>query len=223
MLEAIVRVKELGLDFDHAEHKILYDAAKDIVGVDGIVCEVGLRQGGGMGIMILGCIDTENTNRPFIAIDPYGNLMYNAQEGLNVRYDYTNDMKYETLIALCKVSLQNNLYFDLICLEDTTFFSKYESGIPIYNLHTTVVNTYALVHLDGPHALKDVLTEVEFFMDRIANDGYIVLDDVKYYDLSKIEPLLINNSFKLVANDGKKASYKKVNKDEILNNNTVSE
>ena len=222
MLEAIVRVKELGLDFDHAEHKILYDAAKDIAGIEGIVCEVGLREGGGMGIMILGCIDTQNTNRPFIAIDPYGNLMYNAQEAKTVRYDYTNNMKYNALIALYKVALQHNLHFDLICLEDTTFFDKYDSGIPIYNGSATVVNTYALVHLDGPHALKDVLAEVEFFMSRVATGGYIVLDDVLYYDLSKIESLLINNSFKLIENDGKKASYKKVSEDEILNNNTVS-
>lgn len=223
MLDAIVRVKELGLDFDHAEHKILYAAAKDIVGVEGIVCEVGLRHGGGMGIMILGCLDTQNTNRPFIAIDPYGNLMYNASDGQTVRYDYTNNMKYNTLIALYKVALQHNLNFDLICLEDTTFFEKYDSGIPIYDGSTTVVNNYALVHLDGPHSLKDVLAEAEFFMSRVTTGGYIVLDDVLYYDLSKIESLLINNSFKLIENDGKKASYKKVSEDEILNNNTVSE
>lgn len=211
MNEIILRSKQFGLEFDHNEHSVLYNAAKDIVGVDGIVCEIGLRRGGGMGVMMIGCIDTDNTQRPFIAIDPYGNLMYSDMEGSRVRFDYTNQMKYDTMIKLYTLAIEKNILFDLICLEDTEFFEKYKDGIPIYNIDKTLYTQYALVHLDGPHSLSEVMAEVDFFMDRISIGGYIVFDDVTYYDLSKIqEKLLSNDMFKLIENDGKKASYKRV-------------
>lgn len=210
-MEILDRAKSFGLGFDHEQHNILYNAAKDIVGVEGIVCEIGLRQGGGMGVMILGCIDSENTARPFISVDPYGNLMYSAMEGVTKRLDYTNEMKYITMINLYKLALEKNLMLDLITLEDTEFFKRFEDGIPVYNLDKKIYTNYALVHLDGPHFLNEVMCEVDFFIDRISMNGYIVFDDVHFYDLSKIhEKLLANNKFILVENDGQKASYKRV-------------
>jgi len=211
MENVVDRAKQFGLDFDHNEHNVLYNASKDIVGVDGIVCEIGLRRGGGMGVMMLGCMDSENTNRPFVAVDPYGNLIYSSMEGSRVRFDYTNEMKYTTLINLYKLALEKNILFDLICLEDTEFFEKFKDGIPIYNIDKFLYTNYALVHLDGPHSLAEVMVEVDFFMDRISLGGYIVFDDVTYYDISKIqEKLFLNDKFILVENDGKKASYKRI-------------
>jgi len=39
---------------------------------------LGLREGGGLGVMMFGCIDNEDTNHPFIALDPYGNIEYDS-------------------------------------------------------------------------------------------------------------------------------------------------
>jgi hypothetical protein len=206
----IERVKEIGLDFDHSGHNILYNASKDIINVNGIVCELGLRRGGGLGVMMLGCIDTSNIDRMFIAIDPYGNLLYNTNNNTVVRHDYTNNMKYQTLINLYKFCLDNNILFDLITLEDTEFFKRYKDGIPFYNIDKQIINEYAIVHLDGPHHESDVLNEVMFFSDKISTGGYIVIDDVTYFNMSNIENYLIDHGFILIDNDNQKASYKKV-------------
>jgi hypothetical protein len=212
MNSIIERIKEIGLDFDHHEHNILYNASKDISDVSGIVCEVGLRRGGGLGVILTGCIETNNhINRPFIAIDPYGDIIYSAMEGSKARLGYTNDMKYETMISLYSFAKEHNILIDLFCMEDTVFFEKFSDGIPVYNIDKKMYNDYALVHLDGPHFLSEVEAEVDFFMSRISIGGYIVLDDVTYYDISVIENKLTKDGqFKLIENDGKKASYKRV-------------
>lgn len=211
MNEVVARSKKLGMEFDHNQHNVLYNASKDIVGVEGIVCEVGLREGGGMGVMILGCIDSNNTDRPFLAIDPYGNLVYSAMEGVRKIQEYTNEMKYKTMINLYKTALEYNLLIDLITLEDTEFFKRFEDGLPVYNSYKKIYNNYALVHLDGPHSLDEVMVEVDFFINKISINGYIVLDDVTYYNLSKLEEKLFSDGkFVLVENDRKKASYKRV-------------
>jgi len=119
-------------------------------------------------------------------------------------------MKYSTLVQLYKFCLENNILFDLINLEDTEFFERYEAGIPIYNLDKKIYNSYAIVHLDGPHHLKDIIRELEFFSSRMSLGGYIVLDDVTYFDINPIDEYLKENNFIRIENDRQKASYKKI-------------
>jgi hypothetical protein len=209
MIEIIEKVKQLNLGFDHHDHSVLYNASKDIQNVDGIICEVGLREGGGMGVMILGSMESD-LKRKYLAIDPYGNIEYPYSQDIVKVLDYTNQMKYRAMISLYTLGLKFNLDIDLICLEDTEFFKRYEEGVPCYDAYKTIKNSYALVHLDGPHHTNLVLAEAEFFGPRVVVGGYIVVDDVLFYDLQPIQTYLLENGFELVENDNKKASYKKV-------------
>lgn len=212
ILDKIKKLQEYKLDFDHNGHEVLYQAAYDIKEIPGIICEIGIREGGGMGMMMQACIDSVNTDHIFLGIDPYGNVPYTWKEGVVVQLDYTNSMKNRTLSALYNFAHIHNLYFDFYCLQDLEFFKKFKEGIPYYNETSSYINSYALVHLDGPHAVKELLEELEFFKPRISLGGYIVLDDVSdYYDLSSLQNFLLKDEeFELVLNDGKKASYKKV-------------
>lgn len=209
-MNIIEKVKQHGLDFDNSNHDVLYRASKDIQGVYGMVCEIGFRMGGGMGVMMMGCIETKNSDRYFIAVDPYGHILYNAQEGNTLRFDYTNSMKSNTLINMSKFCLENNIIFDLITLEDSEFFKRYGDGVPFYNMNKQIINTYALVHLDGPHHLKDILSELDFFCGRVSIGGYIVIDDVTYFDLFVVDEYLKNKKFILMEKDNQKISYKKI-------------
>ena len=212
ILEKIQEVNKFGLHHDHNNHTILFNAAKSIKNVDGIVCEIGLRAGGGLALMMLACIENDDKNRKFIGIDPYGNIEYHWKEDCFVKFDYTNEMKLNTISSLSKFCLQFGLDFDLYCMEDTEFFEKYKNGIPVYNQVKQIMNTYSLVHLDGPHAVSELQTELEFFKNKMSIGGIIVLDDVTgYYSLTDVETILLNDdSFINVENDGYKSSYKRV-------------
>ena len=210
--EAVELAKSYGFGFDNGHHGVLYNAAKDIKNIPGIVCEIGLREGGGTVNMMLACVENNDTDRLFLAIDPYGNIEYRAKENETVRLDYTNEMKYRTLKAFNNFCLDKNLRFIHICLEDSEFFKRFSDGVPVYSEVKSLEQYYALVHLDGPHAVKELLEEVEFFRNRINVGGYIVLDDVSdYYDLSIVEKSILENGlYVAVENDGQKSSYKKV-------------
>jgi hypothetical protein len=204
--------KILGLDFDHHNHQVLINAVNSIKEVDGIVCEIGLRRGGGLALMMMTCINNQDTKRPFIAVDPYGNIPYKFKDGITVRLDYTNSMKCETLSNLYSFCKNENLSFDFFNMTDFDFFEKFSNGILSYNEERYLISEYALVHLDGPHQTEELIFEVNFFKKRMALGGIIVLDDVTaYYNLSKVEnAILKEENFCLIENDGFKASYKRI-------------
>lgn len=205
--------KSLGLWHDHENHQVLLNAANSIVGIEGIVCELGLRRGGGLMTMLISCVNNNDAkNRQFIAIDPYGNIDYKFRDNSTVKLDYTNKMKNETLASLYSYCATHDIDFNLYCLTDFDFFDKFENGIFVYNENRFILNKYALVHLDGPHSTEDLIKEVNFFKRRMSLGGYIVLDDVQgYFNLEQLESaILIEDDFILVENDGQKASYKKI-------------
>jgi hypothetical protein len=212
ILEKIQEINTFNLNNDHNTHTILYNAATSIKNVDGIVCEIGLRGGGGLSLMMLACIENNDANRKFIAIDPYGNIEYHWKENEVVRFDYTNKMKLTTIKSLSDFCLHYNIDFNLYCLEDTEFFNRFHDGVPFYNEVKQIINTYALVHLDGPHAVSELQREINFFKTRMAMSGIIVLDDVTgYYSLADVESFLLNDgSFINLENDGVKSSYKRI-------------
>ena len=208
MKTTIDRCINYGLNFDHHFHDILYNATKKIKDVDGMVCELGLREGGGLGVMILGCIDNNDTNRTFIAIDPYGNIEYEWKDNTVVVFDYDNQMKNRTLKNIYSICEKFNLNFIFHNLEDTEFFTKYSDGIQIYNKVKSINNQYALVHLDGPHTTAKLLEELEFFYKRMSNNGIIVIDDIiGYYDYEAIKNYLYENKFELLEELNIKASF----------------
>lgn len=212
ILEKIKHLQSNNLNFDHDGHQVLYNAAYDIRNTPGIACEIGIREGGGMGIVMQACIDAASTDRIFLGIDPYGNIPYTWKEGLVVQLDYTNSMKNKALSALYAFADLHSLYFDFYSLTDIEFFKRFADGIPYYNETSSYMDSYAIVHLDGPHAVKELREELEFFKPRVVVGGYIVLDDTtSYYDLAPLQSFLVDDgTFELVLNDNKKASYKRV-------------
>lgn len=211
MKEVIDRCIEHGLNFDHHYHDALYNATKKIKNVDGIVCELGLREGGGLGVMMLGCIDNDDTDRTFIAIDPYGNIEYEWMDNTVVVFDYTNQMKNRTLKSIYTLCEEFNLNFVFYNLEDTEFFSRYSEGLLVYDKVKTVNNSYALVHLDGPHTTIKLLEELSFFCKRVSLGGIIVLDDIiGYYDYDTVKNYLYENGFQLLEEINVKASFIKI-------------
>ena len=212
MENVINRCIEHGLNFDHHFHDVLYNAAEKIKNVEGIVCELGLREGGGLGVMMLGCMDSGDAKRVFVAIDPYGNIEYEWKDGTTVVFDYTNQMKNKTLKNLYTLCEIHDLQFTLYNLEDTEFFSKYAEGIPVYDSIKTINNSYALVHLDGPHTTAKLLEELEFFCKRVSLNGIIVLDDIAgCYDYEVVQNYLYENGFELLEQLHIKASFIKTN------------
>jgi hypothetical protein len=212
ILEVIKRARESGFQYDHEGHQVLYNAALSIKEVPGMVCEIGLREGGGMMTMILGCMDNADTNRFFVAVDPYGNVEYRMSEWETNRYDYTDEMKFKTLKSFNTFCLEHKLQFQHICLDDLEFFKRYGDGIPVYVEVKHLEQNYALVHLDGPHAVNELIDEFNFFKDRISLGGIIVLDDVTgHYDLGPIQKVILGDGqYAVVDNDSKKASYKRI-------------
>jgi cephalosporin hydroxylase len=98
-------------------------------------------------------------------------------------------------------------------MEDTEFFKRFEDGVPTYkNTEKSIENKYALVHFDGPHAVSDIIREVDFFSSRMSVGGFFVFDDtyVGYYDHDKVEKFIFElGDFELVGKEKHKASYKK--------------
>jgi hypothetical protein len=210
--EEIKKIQSLGLGYDHHNHQVLLNAASSIKEVDGIVCEIGLRRGGGLLLMMKACINNQDLKRHFIAIDPYGSIPYKFRDGVTVRLDYTNSMKHETLSNLYSFCKDEDLSFDFFNMTDSDFFEKFSDGVLLYDEERSLVSEYALVHLDGPHQTEELIFEIDFFKNRMALGGIIVLDDVtEYYDLSKVEnAILKEENFSLIENDGFKASYRRI-------------
>lgn len=206
-------IKLWGLDFDHTDHQELYEAAKKIKNVGGAICEIGLRRGGGMGVIIHGLLDIDGIeNRTLLSIDPYGNIPYKFKDGVTNRLDYTNEMKNSTLANIYKLCEKYNIHYYLYEMTDSKFFELFYNGFPIYNEQEVIVNTYALVHLDGPHTTEKVTEEIDFFAPRMEIGGMIIIDDIHgFYNYSQIKDILVKKyNFGLVAEGIRKASYIKI-------------
>jgi len=199
---------------DSEEYEILAQAASGIKGVDGIVAEIGTRLGGGIKTIMDACLANDD-RRYFIGIDPYGDIFYiHGERCYNAssqreRCDYNDNMMAAFLSSIYEFCHQNNLYFQHFILEDTEFMERYKDGIVIYNQEKSLINSYALVHVDGPHDLNSVMIETEFFMPRISQGGYLVYDDVLDYDHDAVDEILLKNGFDRISKGKRKISYKK--------------
>lgn len=212
--EVLEECRSYGFTYDQLEQQLLYNAAHSIKGVEGMVCEIGLRDCGGMGVMMVGCLDNDDRSHKFIAIDPYGGIPYKWQEEIVVFTDYTNQMKNKALKNLYAFCEMKDIDFNLYCMEDTEFFERFKDGVPLYyNTKKAIESKYALVHFDGPHAVNEIISEIDFFKTRLSVGGMFVFDDayVGYYDHDNVEShLLYNGDFELVGKETHKASYKKI-------------
>ena len=89
-------------------------------------------------------------------------------------------------------------------MSDDDFMNRFYDGVPVYNKgKKTIYKQYDLVFLDGPHKTIDVLKELIFFGERLAKDGFIILDDyesfkfdllIKAAELINIKPMHVGKN-----------------------------
>lgn len=210
-----MQLKIINLPGDSGDYDLITEAAEITSGLTGFACEIGLRRGGGTKHMI-DVIAKQNPKRDMLAIDPYGNIDYNTVVNFNagpqvVKLDYTNTMRNECLVNLYDYAEMQKVNFIFINLEDTEFFKRYADGVPVYQEHKRLVNSYSLVHFDGPHFTDDVVKEIEFFMPRAELGAAFVFDDVSYYDHSIVDKILLENGWKNLQKKSFKWSYQLTN------------
>ena len=198
------------MNTDSREYHILKNAVSLVSNVDGLTCEIGVREGGSTKL-ILDTLRETNQNKVHIAIDPFGNIEYEHWENRKERIDYTNSMKnrmLKNLYEYCDKHSMECLYFPL---EDTEFFEKFKEGVPIYNEHKYIVNQYSLVFFDGPHTTKLVKEEFDFFYDKVPSGGVIVFDDIDQYPhMQNLDAYILEKGFKTITKGGCKISYMKI-------------
>ena len=199
------------LTADSGDYHLITNAVSKVKDINGLTCEIGLRGGGGS-YYVMEALSSTNQNKTHIAIDPYGNIEYESHENRKVRLDYTNAMRDQCMIDIYTAAKFLNVNFLFFPLEDTEFFKRYKDGVPVYQEFKTLMNKYSFVHFDGPHAIKPLIKEFNFFHSRMDKGATIVFDDVSsYYDHDLLEQkYILPAGWELLDKTTKKASYAKV-------------
>jgi hypothetical protein len=202
-----VLVPDLPTDSDN--YDVLVEAVQRIQSVEGLTCEIGLRRGGGTKY-ILDALKATAQSKVHIAIDPYGYIEYaEGDTGASLRLDYTNTMRDECLVNLYLYCLQQQTPFVFFNLEDTEFFTRFADGVPVYQGTKHLMNSYALVHFDGPHTVSHVRTEVDFFHSRCPQGAIWIFDDVKIYNHQDVHTYIRELGWSLYRTTERKWAYYK--------------
>ncbi len=197
------------MNCDSSEYNILTEAVGLVKNVNGLTCEIGVREGGSSKL-ILDKIKETGQNKIHIMIDPFGNVDYRHWETVVQKLDYTNVMKRKMLKNIYAYCEENNMECIFFPLEDTEFFARYKDGVPIYNEYKTIINTYSLVFFDGPHTTDIVKTEFDFFSSKIPSGGMLVFDDINQYPhMQTLDSYIRDKGFTIVSLGKCKVSYKK--------------
>ena len=176
---------------------------------DGMTCEIGLRRGGGTKCIIDALAGHDLPCNVHVAIDPYGNLVYQAKEGMSRRSDYTNAMRDQSIGPIYAYAMRMGVNFVFINLDDSEFFKRYADGVPVYDEHKHTLSEYVFVHFDGPHWFEPLRDEFLWFDARMTSGATIVFDDIQVYDHNKLEERVLSRGWRLIETRGRKASYQK--------------
>jgi hypothetical protein len=169
---------------DSIEYNLIEQAIQYLKYPIGNTVEVGVRDGYASKLIIDAWRKYQKIPLTHLGIDPYGNIPYQmSDKSLVKNTNYNSKMKQNMLFYMSYYYPE----FNLINLEDTEFFEKFEKGYPIYNMKKILINKYDFVFLDGPHDTSSVLREMLFFIKRSPEQQLIILDDISYFDLNYIE------------------------------------
>jgi hypothetical protein len=202
---------------DSKNYEVLQNAVAEVKDLDpkAMSVELGVRAGGGSALMIDTLVKTGQKDRTHCLIDPYGSILYETSEGNVTKHDYTNEMRDICLVDIYyHVFEQHDSKINVLpfIMEDTEFFERFGTGVPVYNEYKEILNTYAVVHFDGPHAIAPLKTEVDFFLPRSLNGSMFCFDDLENYPhFEEFEPWLLDQGLTVFEISQRKASYK-VNK-----------
>ena len=166
-----------------------------------LTAEIGVRRGLGTRI-ILECTRPINSGLHFhIGIDPYGDLKYpHSDKGEPLVADYNSKMKSEHL-----KDFADKENYQFLNLTDMKFFEKYFNGVVFYDQGKEYhLNTYHLVHFDGPHITPAVVAETVFFAQRSVIGSVFVFDDWQIYDSQLVKNVAASFGFEFVTNGERK-------------------
>jgi cephalosporin hydroxylase len=85
---------------------------------------------------------------------------------------------------------------------------RYKDYVPFYDQAKIKESKYAFMYIDGPHHLKAVLEETQFFAERMSIGGYILYDNVGYYPHDQVHSYLLSSGFTEIDFAGEKRLYK---------------
>lgn len=199
------------LQRDSLDYEVLSRAVESVAGVEGIVCEIGTRRGGSAKTIVDALVGSGQAGRTLLCIDPWGDVPYTDGDGSVRHYDYTNQMRDETIGRLYQYVVGKPVNLVVLIMEDTEFMRRFADGVPIYqNRKKWIWTKYALVFFDGPHSEAAVREEMMFFLShgRMANGGVFVFDDIGNYDHDSIENTLLSIGAELIEKTPRKASYR---------------
>jgi hypothetical protein len=187
---------------DSKEYEILIEACKSLTSDNLLTAEIGVRQGLGSKLILE---NLKHKKHWHIGIDPYGNISYpHFDNKRSIVCNYTNSMKVNLLKDL---DYEN---FTLYQLDDDEFMKSFYNGIPIYREKKEIINTYDLVHFDGPHKTVDVIKEAIFFGQRSKAGTVFVFDDYNYFNMDSVLRIIVNEyNFMLLERGKHKISLKR--------------
>lgn len=179
--------------------------------VHGAVAEVGVRAGGGFATLASALWGTHLQPGPFVLVDPYGDLPFPLGEDVITTFRYTDELYRHAMAMVALFAQQWELDVTLFRLTDADFMDRFAEGVPRYFSDGSQFCTeYAVVHLDGPHDLKSVLAETQFFMRRMRKGAVLVYDDVYAYDHFEVDALLLDSGWERhYLNDKNSATYQR--------------
>jgi len=190
------------------DYGALLTALDKVRNVEGLSCEIGVREGHGSYLML----KHAPPSRVHVCVDPYGNIEYASWETRRDRLNqYDDTMFYNTMINLYGAAKELNRHLVFFPLQDSEFMERFKDGVPVYtkeNKHK--LTKYAIVHIDGPHALKEVLEETGYFLGRMERGGCIVYDDIQQYEHGQVEICLVEHGYETLLKTEKKAAYRRM-------------
>lgn len=196
---------------DSGEYELLTQGIELAKDVDGLCVEIGLRLGLGTKT-IIDAVRQYSPNKTVISIDPYGSILYTCREPDGpCRLDYDNNMKNVCLSNIYQYLVENPVSYQFYNWTDTFFFSTMRNGVPIYDLEERIETKYSFVFLDGPHTVKHICSEIDFFAPRMDRGAIIILDDITpdFYNVLEVEDYM-KDEFEIVFKGDKKGLYRKI-------------
>lgn len=194
------------LETDSAEYEMLAEAVASTRHLNGIAIELGTRKGGSMQTIM----DNLRPNDVVISIDPYGHILYNTGWAGRTRLDYTNSMRNQAMAALYAYADERQVNFLHFSLEDTEFFARFSSGVPVYDTEKMIINEYSVAFLDAGHTIDDIFEELCFFAIRMREGAKVVVDDIDFIDVARLNELASGLDFAVHQQGGKKVVYVKL-------------
>jgi len=207
-MEGLVMIDITG---DSSEYELLTMAVELSKDIDGMCVEIGLRRALGTKY-IIDAVREFCPNKQVISIDPFGSILYICREPDGpCRLDYDNTMKREALSAIHQYVEQNPVNYQFINSTDTQFFKRYADGVPVYELEERLETKYSMAHLDGPHSVAHICSEIDFFTPRMDKGAMLVIDDAidEFFDIAKVERYMIGK-FDLEFKGLKKGVYRRI-------------